>query len=65
MPAVTLQNSATHISQNCGVRTALAAETLAVVTIGLLLTLQESKPAGAQPGGGTRTFATPSIITAK
>ena len=29
MPAVTLQNSTTHSSQNCGVRIALAAETLA------------------------------------
>ena len=32
MPAVTLQNSTTHSSQNCGVLIALAAETLAVVT---------------------------------
>src|SRR6478735_4763132 len=65
MPAVTLQNNTTHSSQNCGVRMALAAETLAVVTIGLALTLDGSNPAGAQPGGGTRTLATPSIITAK
>ena len=32
MPAVTLQNSTVHSSQNCGVLTELAAETLSVVT---------------------------------
>ena len=32
MPAVTLQNSTTHSSQNCGVRIALAAVTLPRVT---------------------------------
>ena len=33
MPAVTLQKSTTHSSQNCGVLTAFAALTLSVVTI--------------------------------
>src|SRR5215208_2695075 len=35
MPAVTLQNSTTHSSQNCGVRIPFAAVTLAVVCIDL------------------------------
>ena len=35
MPAVTLQNSTVHSSQNCGVRIAFAAVTLAVVCIDL------------------------------
>src|SRR6476469_5232393 len=59
MPAVTLQNSATHSSQNCGVRVALAAETLAVVTRDLCATWLGSQPAGRQSGAGTLTVNAP------
>src|SRR5918997_376780 len=62
MPAVTLQNSTTHSSQNDRVLTALAADTLAVVTSGLAATLAGSKPAGRQPWAGTRMLATPNIM---
>src|SRR5687768_3075054 len=65
MPAVTLQNRTVHRNQNCGVRMAFAAETSAPDTIGLAATAPASKPAGAQPGGGTLTVKTPSIITRK
>src|SRR6478609_8207297 len=44
MPAVTLQNSTTHSSQNCGVLTALAALTLSVVTRVRDRTVLGSKP---------------------
>ena len=66
MPAVTLQNSTIHSSQNCGVRIAFAADTLAVVTSGFAATLD-----GVEPGrppvrrAGTRTLATPNIMTTK
>ena len=63
MPAVTLQNSTTHSSQNCGVRIALAAETLAVVTIDFGLDARRVEPAGRQPSAGTRTFTAPNIMT--
>ena len=63
MPAVTLQNSTTHSSQNCGVRTAFAADTLAVVTIDLALTLDGSNPSGTQSSAGTRTSQAPIIMT--
>src|SRR4051794_41859590 len=53
IPAVTLQNSTIHSSQNCGVLTALPAETLSVVTRAFCLTVEGSKPAGAQPSAGT------------
>ena len=46
MPAVTLQNRTTHSSQNCGVRMALAAETLAVVTRLFCSTVLGSQPSG-------------------
>lgn len=49
MPAVTLQKRTTHSSQNCGVFTALAAETWASVTIGFFATFEGSKPSGVQP----------------
>ena len=64
MPAVTLQNSTVHSSQNCGVRTALFADTLAVVT-SAEGTRDGSKPAGAQPSAGTRTVNAPNIINAR
>ena len=65
MPAVTLHSNTIHSSQNCGVLIALAAETFEVVTIGLAATVEGSKCAGRQPGAGTRTVNTPSIITMK
>src|SRR5689334_24838672 len=65
MPAVTLQNSTIHSSQNERVLIALFALTLAVVTSGLAATVAGSKPAGFQPGAGTRTFITPNIMITK
>src|SRR3954451_14276908 len=59
MPAVTLQNSTIHSSQNCGVLIELAAETLSVVTSAFCLTVDGSHPAGCQPSGGTRTIVAP------
>src|ERR687890_504585 len=52
MPAVTLQNSTVHSSQNCGVLMALAAETLSVVTRDFCLTVAGSNPCGRQFGAG-------------
>jgi hypothetical protein len=43
----------------------LAAETCDVVTIGFDLSFVGSKPTGFQPGAGTRTLNTPSIMTRK
>src|SRR5918994_1962505 len=54
IPAVTLQNSTIHSSQNCLVLTALRAETLSVVTRAFFLTDAGSKPAGRQPSAGNR-----------
>ena len=65
MPAVTLQNSTTHSSQNCGVLTALAADTLAVVTIDFALTFEGSKPSGTQSSAGTLTSHAPNSITTR
>ena len=65
MPAVTLQNSTTQSSQNCGVRTALLALTLAVVTIALALTFEASKPSGTQPSAGTLISQAPKSITTR
>src|SRR3954471_18609412 len=62
MPAVTFMHSTTHRHQNCGVRTALFAETFAVVTSGLAAASSALHPAGRQPGGGTRTSSTPSVM---
>src|SRR3954454_13704546 len=62
MPAVTLQNSTTHSSQNCGVLMALPAETLAEVTSSRCLTVDGSQPAGFQPSAGTRTMNAPNIM---
>src|SRR5918997_5091693 len=44
IPAVTLQKSTVHSSQNCGVLMALLAETLSVVTRAFFLTDAGSKP---------------------
>src|ERR1044071_7379919 len=49
IPAVTLQNSTVHSSQNDRVLMALAADTLAFVTKGLAATVAGSKPSGFQP----------------
>src|SRR6187551_3711680 len=65
MPAVTLQNSTIHSSQNERVLIELAADTLAVVTSGFAATVAGSKPSGRQPGAGTRTLKTPNIMIAK
>src|ERR687895_1377420 len=65
MPAVTLQKSTTHSSQKERVRIAFDAATLPFVTSGLAATVAGSKPAGRQPGGGTRTFTTPNIMLTK
>jgi hypothetical protein len=65
MPAVTLQSRTVHSSQNDGVRIALAAETLADVTSGLVSRVAGSKPSGFHPSGGTRMVKAPYIMTAK
>src|SRR5919107_3850440 len=57
MPAVTLQNSTTQSSQNCGVLIALAADTLSVVTSDFCLTVEGSKPAGFQSSAGTEVLS--------
>src|ERR1044072_808459 len=49
MPAVTLQHSTTHRSQNCGVRIALAAVTFAVVIIRFTAFVSGLLPYGLQP----------------
>src|SRR3954468_1309429 len=53
MPAVTLQKSTVHSSQNCGVLIALVAVTLAVVIIERAARSVGSQPSGRQPSGGT------------
>ena len=56
MPAVTLQKSTIHSSQNCGVRIALLAETDAVVTMALPSASScGSQPSGVQSSAGTLT----------
>ena len=62
MPAVTLQNSTVHSSQNCGVLIELPRETFSVVTSGFCLTVAGSKPSGFQPSAGTRTMNAPNIM---
>ena len=49
MPAVTLQNSTIHSSQNCGVRIAVAAVTSAVVCSSRGLGLRRRLPALGRP----------------
>ena len=65
MPAVTLQNSTTHSSQNCGVRIALAAVTLPRVTSVRSAVFSGFHPSGFQPSAGSRTVKAPSIISTK
>src|SRR6478672_9818824 len=65
MPAVTLQNSTTHSSQNCGVLTALAALTLSVVTRVRDRTVLGSKAAGRQSSAGTLTSQAPNSMTTR
>ena len=62
MPAVTLQNSTTHSSQNCGVLIALPADTLSVVTSAFCFTVDGSKPSGFQSSAGTRTMNAPNSM---
>ena len=62
MPAVTLQKSTVHSSQNCGVRIAFLAFTLPVVTSVRRSTAAGSKPSGRQPSGGTRMVNAPAIM---
>ena len=64
MPAVTLQNSTTHSSQNDRVRIALAAVTLPVVRMPTF-SVGGVQPSGAQPSGGTRAVRAPSVITTR
>ena len=65
MPAVTLQNSTTHSSQNCGVRTALLAETWPWSPAASSATVAGSKPSGSQPSAGTRTVNAPNSMKAR
>ena len=65
MPAVTLQNSTTHSSQNCGVRMAFAAVTFPRVTSVRSAACSGSQPSGRQPSAGSRTVNAPSIIITK
>src|SRR3989337_1306503 len=65
MPAVTLQNSTIHSSQNCGVLIALAAETLLGAPGAVDLPVAGSTPAGFQPSAGTRTMKAPNIMKAR
>jgi hypothetical protein len=57
MPAVTLKQSTTQSSQNCGVRMALRADTsnlpASTPVVGGV------QPSGRQPSGGTRTSSHP------
>jgi hypothetical protein len=65
IPAVTLQNSTIHSSQNCGVLIAFRAETLSVVTSAFFLTVDGSNPSGRQPSAGTRTMNAPTSMYAR
>ena len=65
IPAVTLQNSTVHSSQNCGVLMALPADTLSVVTRDFCFTVEGSKPSGRQSSAGTRTMNAPKSMYAK
>src|SRR5919197_2637504 len=55
MPAVTLQNSTVHSSQNCGVLIAFVAVTFALVIMERGPRSRGVQPSGRQPSGGTRT----------
>ena len=52
MPAVTLQHSTTHSSQNCGVLIALAAVTFAVVIMRRSACASGPSPPASSPGPG-------------
>src|SRR3954469_1023072 len=65
MPAVTLQKSTVHSSQNCGVLIAFVAVTLPLVIIERAPCSCGVKPGGCQPSSGTRTVNAPSIIATK
>jgi hypothetical protein len=59
MPAVTLKQSTTQSSQNCGVLIALRAETSAVVINEPVFARAGSHPAGFQSAAGTRISSQP------
>src|SRR3954468_8635550 len=65
IPAVTLQHSTTHRSQNCGVLIALAAVTFARVIMRRSACASGAQPAGFHWGSGTRTVNAPSVMTTK
>src|SRR5215217_6742338 len=63
IPAVTLQKSTVHNSQNCGVRIELLADTSAVVCRSLVSSsVGGVQPPGCQPSAGRRTTNAPIII---
>jgi hypothetical protein len=64
MPAVTLTNSITQSSQNCGVFQASVTETLWLEISAERLT-DGTHPSGFQPVGGTRMVKTPNIMKMK
>jgi len=61
MPAVTLKQSTTQRSQNCGVRHAWSRATLALVII-FCGAMDGTRPAGFQSAAGTRTIHAPKIM---
>ena len=65
MPAVTLQKSTIHSSQNWGVLIALLADTLEVVTSDRDSTVFGSKPSGFQSSAGTLISHAPNSITTR
>src|SRR3954454_22100524 len=65
MPAVTLQNSTVHSSQNCGVLITVVAVTFALVIIARAPDSRGVQPSGRQSSAGTFTAIAPSIIATK
>src|SRR5436190_19519298 len=59
MPAVTLQNSTVHSSQNCGVLIALVAVTLPLVIIERVTCSRGVQHYGRQPSAGPHTVTAP------
>ena len=66
MPAVTLQKSTSHSSQNCGVLIAFAADTASVVTSASAAHRATGRsPAGIQSSAGTLTSQAPNSMTTR
>lgn len=65
IPAVTLQNSTIHSSQNWRVRKARSTLTPSVVRAPPVAVGLGSQPSGFHPGGGTLTVIAPSIMAVK